>query len=207
MPRRSPAGLFLCYGSAMGHISNFDVDHLIEAHGLTYFVETGTGQASSLCHMVNYFPMQVYCSCEFDENLYKAAQYCLRDALNVHIAHARSVDFLGNLLRYLPPDRPILFWLDAHFPDFVPADATSLYLPLADELRIIAELRPHRQDVIAIDDMCIYVDGDFARPLPDWLRQYCPETRGMGFIEQAFGSTHDMALRHEEGGLLLLTPR
>ena len=62
----------------------------------------------------------------------------------------------------------ILFYLDAHFPGEVSNgfnyrnnihDETSF--PLINELNLIKQIRPTSQDIIIIDDLCLFENGDF----------------------------------------------
>lgn len=191
----------------MGNISHFDIDLLKKRFGLEYFVETGVGKALSLVHVVNNYPFRGYYSCDWDELQVRGARYCLRDSPDVQIAHARSTEFLETLLSWLPKDKPILFWLDAHFPDWCDPDDPPLYLPLANELKIIARLRPEGKDVVAIDDLAIYLDGQYDVPLDPQVRPWCPEDRNIDFVHEAIGGTHDIRCLSADGGYILATPK
>jgi hypothetical protein len=129
----------------------------------------------------------------------------MQDDPRVTIAHARSTEFLAALLSWLPRCSPVLFWLDAHFP-WTNRPDSNLILPLAQELAIIARMRPEGRDVIAIDDLAIYADGPFREPLVDELRQYCPTDRGIGFVYDTLGATHYIECHYDDGGYILATP-
>lgn len=189
----------------MGFVTHFDIADLTKRFGLLYFVETGTGQAESLTAVTAQHPFRAYHSCDWDEIMVRGSRYRMQGDPRVTIAHARSTEFLEALLGWLPRHSPILFWLDAHFPWTNRPDA-DLILPLAQELAIIARLRPEGRDVIAIDDLCIYADGPFREPLVDDLRQYCPPERGIGFVYEAIGATHHIECHYDDGGYILATP-
>jgi hypothetical protein len=190
----------------MGCISRLDIAALIKQYDLQYFVETGVGQAISLVHMVNFFPMRAYYSCDYDEVIVRAAQWSLQKAPDVHIVHARSKEFLETLLSWLP-QQPILFWLDAHFAAWANSDDRRLYLPLADELSVIRRLRPEGRDVIVMDDAAIYVDGPFQIPLDPGMRPTCPEERDIDFVHETLDGTHHIKVLYSDGGYVLATPR
>ena len=189
----------------MGKATRFDIADLTKRYGLQYFVETGTGQAESLTEVVERHPFRGYYSCDWDEIMIMGSRYRLRDHPDVHIAHARSTDFLETLLLWLPRSSPVLFWLDAHFPGNSVRD-DGLRLPLASELGIIARLRPEGRDVIMVDDLAIYLDGSFDVPLPDELRQWCPKERDIGFVFETLGNTHNVAWYYDGGGYIIATP-
>ena len=67
---------------------------------------------------------------------------------NVHQYLGNSVSYLPNLLELDVPYEPVLFWLDAHPCGPHSADEGD---PLADELRIIMDMRPNA--LIVIDDI------------------------------------------------------
>lgn len=189
----------------MGFVTHFDIAELTERFGLEYFVETGTGQAESLTAVTAQHPFRAYHSCDWDEIMVRGSRYRMQDDPRVTIAHARSTEFLEALLSWLPRCSPVLFWLDAHFP-WTNRPDSNLILPLAQELAIIARMRPEGRDVIAIDDLAIYADGPFHEPLVDELRQYCPAERGIGFIYEAIGTTHYIECHYDDGGYILATP-
>ena len=188
----------------MGKVTHFDIAGLIRQYDLQYFVETGTGQGESLAAIIEY-PFRAYYSCDWDEIMIIGSRYRMRDYPDVHIAHARSTEFLETLLSWLPRERPILFWLDAHFPGTAERDH-NLRLPLATELDTIMRLRPEGRDVIAIDDLAIYIDGEFGLPLLEELRPWCPVNRDIDFVHAALGGTHRIECSDDDGGYLLAVP-
>jgi hypothetical protein len=88
---------------------------------------------------------------------------------NVSIINSDSLSALHEIVPTIPKEDSILFFLDAHFPGEVedgfdyqqnlPRDQT---LPLEQELTLIDRLRPDSEDVIIVDDLKIYEDGNYA---------------------------------------------
>ncbi len=70
-----------------------------------------------------------------------------RSLPKVRLSLADSRVFLRDLLAGLPNDRPVLFYLDAHWNED---------LPLAEEARLIVEQAPLA--VVMIDDFCVPFD-------------------------------------------------
>lgn len=116
------------------------VKWLISKHGLTAFIETGTGYSRSL-RWADEQGLALY-SCDVEFRQVESARDEFPDAT---IWCAPSDEFL----RYACAEvkEPALFWLDAH--DSPESTATW---PLAEDLAIIRELRDGR-DVILMDDI------------------------------------------------------
>ena len=199
----------------MGTVARFDLLDYVKTFGLSYFIETGTGTGESLAHAASVHPgFSALRSCEIEASLAKqAAQRFVSDE-RVRVFTERSSTFLRWVGRLLPADQTAFFWLDAHFPgaDYQlrgyadEADA-STRLPLAEELATIAKYRNGR-DVIAIDDLRIYVDGPFTSGnLPAELRPLCPKRRDIDFIRDIMGATHDVTELFDNEGYVLLMPK
>ncbi len=153
----------------MGSLINFDQEckslkSLKEEYDSTVFVETGCFRGNSLGHALN-LDFESFYSCDIDKEM---IDYCndkfKRDDL--HIFPGTSTTFLRLQLPLLDSVESIIFYLDAHLPEH---DKTSgqvltdnvLNFPLEEELQIINNLRPNKNDVIIIDDLRIYEDGHF----------------------------------------------
>jgi len=200
----------------MGSLARHDVQALKGAYGLRHFVETGAGIVDGLAYALR-FGFETMRSCEVDPALCnRAFTRFSRCPQMVLVYPLPSAVFLRRCCEaWLPRDESVLFWLDAHFPgaDYAgrPFDAepdATMRLPLADELRVINELRPLGRDVILCDDARIYVDGSFAHGnLPDNVRPACPRERGIGFVRELFEPTHDVRLRFDDEGYIVLLPK
>ncbi|MDE2472759.1 MAG: hypothetical protein KGL35_29560 [Bradyrhizobium sp.] len=198
----------------MGALAHFDVGRLREDWNVRHFVETGTGRGDSLAHAAQ-FPFDSLKSCEVDYTLREGAQNRFRGDRRVHVSLWESRDFVSWACRTIPADQPILFWLDAHFPgadyqgqSFGAEADERVRLPLQTELDTIARLRPLSRDVVLVDDLRIYVDGPFGHGnLPPNVRPHCPAERGIGFIHETMGATHDVALLYDHEGYVVMTPK
>lgn len=116
--------------------------YLAKRFGLVDFFETGVGFGDTLIFMQPVFE-QCY-SIELMDWNYGLAAELFRYTPNVHLFHGDSGIILPELLRSAP-QRPSLFWLDAHG---VPGSEDG---PLAAEIAAVQETSP--DSLIAIDDV------------------------------------------------------
>jgi hypothetical protein len=191
----------------MGLLRRFDLGPLIERHGLTVFVETGTGGGDSLDWAASFSFSALY-SCEIEPILAVGAIARFAAEPRAVIVRSHSRTFL-EMAAHLPP---ALIWLDAHFPgaDFGLRDYQAsgipdeVRLPLRIELEILAR-RPGR-DVILIDDLRLIESGDYeSGPLPPEFPQ--PEPNGADWIRRMFSGTHEARSVQKDTGYLLLKPK
>jgi hypothetical protein len=210
----------------MGTITRFDLVDLHERFKVWHFVETGTGAGDGIAHVLNVQARRkheshtspvfnVIRSCEIDFDVACVARRRFEDERRVEVFNMESDEFLPLACRMLPPDEPILFWLDAHFPgadhggkawDAEPSE--GLRLPLKYELEAISEHRSECRDVIICDDLRIYRDGPYRHGnLPEHLRPLCPVERNVDFAYDLFDATHDIRELYDDEGYLLLTPK
>lgn len=199
----------------MGSLRQFNLAPIMEAFGCRYLFETGTSSGDGV-HYASFYRFEQIWSVEIVEDLAAQARRRFIDDGRVHILHESSHNALVRILPNVPPSTPILFWLDAHFPgadnglrgykDEADAD---LRLPLQRELDAIAALRPTSRDVVLIDDLRIYEDGDWEQgPLPECAATLPPERRNIDFITRGRWSvTHDIARSTKHTGYLILTPK
>lgn len=199
----------------MGFVSRFDVSDLKRRYKCDYFVETGTGTGEALAHAADVQPPFIELrSCEIEHSLSNAAARRFAHNTRVRVITDRSSNFLRWVCRLVPANTHIFFWLDAHFPGadygirgYGDESDDTTRLPLAEELAVIARYRTGR-DVVAIDDMRIYMDGPFGSGnLPDNLRAACPQRRDIDFIHEIMGHSHDIRVTYENEGYALLTPK
>lgn len=187
----------------------------METFGCSTLFETGTSAGDGIAYAA-YFTFDEIWSVEIVEEIAQRARQRFAGDARVHIINSTSEAALMRVLPSLPPSKPILFWLDAHFPGA--DDGRAGYkderdddrrLPLQRELDIIAALRPRGRDVVLIDDLRIYEDGAYEQgPLPDWAQTLPPERRNLGFLETSrWAVTHEFkrSLRHT--GYLMLEPK
>jgi predicted O-methyltransferase YrrM len=110
---------------------------------LRTLVETGT------CHGATSFALQkdfdkIY-TIELHDGFYELSRQKFQSVDNIFIYHGSSPDMLQKLLPTLPPG-PLLFWLDAH----TSGPHTAQGDPLAEEMKVISDLRP--DSLVVIDD-------------------------------------------------------
>lgn len=190
----------------MGNLSHFDVGQLMTRYGVTQFVETGTGLGGSCLHATR-FPFKGVYTIECDRPTVAAARRKLAGTPAI-VFEGYTVDVLRDVMMVLAPE-PTLWWLDAHFPgsditgSITVGQSGPELLPLEREVRAIARSRNVANDVLLIDDLRLYERQPFQHGnMPqDW------PTPGIGFIEEAFGSTHEIRRDLSDEGYVICTPR
>ncbi len=197
----------------MGVLSDFDLDRLIREYGCRYLIETGTGLGKSLEYAAASDFDQVF-SIEIMHKL--ALEAALRFAKNhkVTVIHGKSERGLKEALEEIPPEAPVIYWLDAHFPgaDFRLASYKdekneAVRLPLERELRLLAGLRDISRDVFLIDDLRIYEDGTYDEgPCPADHRP-AEEFRHTRFVDEVLGATHGIERLFRRTGYLCAYPK
>jgi hypothetical protein len=110
------------------------------------FIETGSQEGHSICHVTREFPELKCYSCEGDRKAYLIAKKNLKlqNSNNVRLIHTLSPQFLYDLYVENPniTDSNAVFWLDAH--------GFGFEWPLRDELKHI--LDNYKNCYIIIDD-------------------------------------------------------
>ncbi len=198
----------------MGSLRHFLLDKFIAEYGTPYFVETGTGSGDGIDYARGFLFQKIY-SIEIHDELCEHMRKKHVDDDRVALINARSDQGLDVLLQVLPQEKPILFWLDAHFPGAHCSKAAydaekdeDVRLPLESEINAIARRRRNHRDVILIDDLRIYEEGEFAiGNVPDDLLDSMPKVRNIDFIQNAFMASHFISRDYADGGYLLITPR
>jgi hypothetical protein len=144
---------------------------VIETFGIKNFVETGTGIADSLSHILNVRPddLNVY-TIELMDELHNQLVERFEGTPNLHLIKGYSNVEMKTVVEQLSSE-PTLFWHDAHFPgaDFNINGASYTSepdpvkrIPLESELRVIKESgRDISKDVFVLDDLRVYKDGPY----------------------------------------------
>jgi hypothetical protein len=132
---------------AMGTLRSFNLQPFMEQFGCRYLFETGTGIGDGLAYAA-YYAFERLWSVEIHPEVAATARDRFVGDPRIQILEQTSEDALSALLPTIDRGKPILFWLDAHFPgaDFGYAsykDETNLErrLPLERELALIGKLR------------------------------------------------------------------
>ena len=188
---------------------------MMETCGCRTFFETGTGIGDGIKY-ASYFAFERLWSVEIHPDIAATARERFADDPRIEILNQTSEEALAKVLPTVPRDRPMLFWLDAHFPgaDFGLASYTDepdvdRRLPLERELALIAKLRHPCRDVLLIDDLRIYEDGPYEQgPIPDDAQTLPPERRNIDFALRApWSQTHDVQRFHQHTGYLMMVPK
>lgn len=187
----------------------------IQKHDLKYFIETGTGIGDTIEFVKGFFDKSY--SIEVIPEIYEKARIRFESETNVLIICNDSKNGLNQILSdnsdYFVNVKPILFFLDAHFPgaDFGLAQYDSekdpdKRIPLQRELETIVNLRgPQiKRDCFIIDDLRIYEDGEYGDG--NWPHRKELGGDGIGFIYDMFEETHHIYKDFRFQGFVILTP-
>ena len=182
----------------------------LESFGIKNFVETGTGDGSSMNKVIDTEVLDKQYGIELDTELFSNLMKQYDGNENVIIFNGYSEDCMDAVLEELSED-PTLFWLDAHFPgaDYGPAgygdeEDLNKRLPMEAELKIMKEKRDLSKDVIFMDDLRIYVDRDFEAG--NWPERSKFGANGYDFVEELIGDTHILVEHLADQGYLLAFP-
>ena len=194
----------------MGFINQFNLNRVAGEFNIRYFFETGTWKGDAVAYALQ-FPFEKIISAEIIPVIADEAKLRFQNETRVTIIEASSTLALSAELPALNGN--CLFWLDAHFPG---ADAgmerydamhdEDIRLPLENELTIIHKIRKNYQDVLIIDDLRIYEEGNYENGSApaDTLPQ---KNRNLDFINQLFGKSHITMKTYRNEGYLLLFPK
>lgn len=192
----------------MGRVSNpVNLEKLIEVFKIKNFVETGTGDGTSMKEVYNLNLVNQLYGIELDVSMYEKLKVKFPE---VNFYNGYSKDELLNVLHDID-DEPTLFWLDAHFPnsDYYGAAWDSepdeeKRIPVEVELKILKNNRNLENDIFIIDDLRIYVD----RPYQDgsWDLRNVAGGNGYDFVEDIIGDTHILIEHYGDQGYLLAYP-
>ena len=191
----------------MGRINHpINLEKLVKVLNLKNFVESGTGDCSSMKIAADLNLFENLYGIDLDEDLYNRAVSMFKSSVKMYNGYSKDemLKIVGEL-----SDRPTLFWLDAHFPgaDYkgVKYDAEkddSKRIPLEAELKIISENRDITNDVFIIDDLRIYAD----LPGGSWEFRSTAGAENHDFIETLIGKTHLLVEHHRDQGYMLGFP-
>jgi len=180
----------------MGFLRDFN----LREYGCSVYVETGTGQGTTLSKAIPCFD-RCY-SVDIDENTVATARDRFQSAI---IVHALSTIALEQWLQNdLSPNETVLFFLDAHFPgsDYsgVPYSVSAPNaVPLEEELALIKKYRPNSKDVIVCDDARIYTIANFEAGNTEWLQV----PGGYQFVYNIFPNAKISLTLSEEGYIII----
>ena len=201
----------------MGSLNIFDIATLKNQYNLDIFIETGTGLGGSLVYALEVtkeYPFSEYYSIEISTSIYERCLHIPKEYPSHHIRllNESSVIGLEIILKDLNPEKNILFWLDAHFPnvDYNFASYTETKnklsrIPLEEEIRLIKQYRSKSKDYFIIDDLRIYEDGNYESG--NWTDRNLYGGNGIQFIYDAFEDSHTITKLNNDEGYVILTPK
>ena len=194
----------------MGRLKRFNLGKLLTLANADILFETGTWKGDGLAYACT-FPFRKLYSSEIIHSVAERAKKRFQTDHRVEIIHASSIDALQSTIDAI--DANCIFWLDAHFPgaeeglkDYNEIEDEAIKLPLQKEMELIATRKNRYNDVILIDDLRIYEEGNYdsgnlpANVLP-------PKVRNTNFANELFGDTHDIIKSIRDEGYLLLLPK
>ena len=196
----------------MGTLRFFNLQPLLEQYGCRVLFETGTGLGDAVKY-ASYFRLDKLISVEIHPALAAQAQAEIGRDPRVRIVCNSSEAALRSELPKIPKSTPILFWLDAHFPgadyglgDYTGEQDQDRRLPLQRELALIAELRAGARDVLLLDDLRVYEDGDYGQgPCPAEALPP-PAMRNLDCLAE-WSETHDVRRLYQHTGYVMLLPK
>jgi len=195
----------------MGQINHpVKLKELITELSIGNFVETGTGDGSSMDKVILTGGIENFYGIECDKELYDELVSKYETIDQMHLYNDYSENCMEEVLSALDAS-PTMFWLDAHFPgsdykgqSYGAERNLSLRLPMEKELQIMKEKRDLSKDVIIMDDLRIYVDREFGAG--NWPERSLYGADDYDFVEDLIGDTHIIIEHLGDQGYLLAFP-
>lgn len=194
----------------MGRIKRFNLRKLIDVYGADYFFETGTWKGDGLAYAAKY-PFKKLYSTEIIESVAEKAKQRFVHDKRIEIITDSSTAALENYINTIQGS--CIFWLDAHFPGaeeglkgYNEYEDETIKLPLRREMEIISVRKGSYNDIILVDDLRIYEEGNYdSGNLPADVLP--PKVRNTLFVTELFGDTHIITKSERDEGYLVLTPK
>jgi hypothetical protein len=201
----------------MGELYRFELSPFIEKYGLKIYFETGTGMGISLRHALK-SSFEEYFSVDVDPELIEKLMPLKKENKNLVLIRGFSKDALQQFAPKISQDKPVLWFLDAHFPgaDFHKCSYEQSIrhfkkdaFPLEEEIDIICKLRDTSQDVFILDDFVLYEKGNYAAPewKYEWLQEELDLKTNSSFIYETFNKTHNFKKDLRDQGYLVIIPK
>lgn len=195
----------------MGTLNDHNLHAYKDKHNTSVLVETGTGQGVAIVYALKADCFDSIYSIETVRQLFQGNLHLQIDNPQVNLHEGISVDCLPRILKEVSAEKPILFWLDAHFPgadfgmcayDMFKGDE-KIHAPLRLELESIVKHRPsYTKDVFIIDDYALYRrEGSKLINHPGYIGG------GIDFIRNMFESTHTLVIDPRDNGYIILEPK
>jgi hypothetical protein len=197
----------------MGSLQSFNLSDLLINSNIDTFVETGTYTGNALEYALSTRLFKKFYSVELLEKYYNSCLQKFINNENIELVHNNSIDGLKYILKKIK-DKNVLFWLDAHLPNFYDGKFTNNYvdqedllIPLKGELDIIKKEKDISNDVFLIDDLRIYEPGPFESG--NWEEVYKNEKYkdGINFVYNILENTHDIQKLYKDEGYIICIPK
>lgn len=193
----------------MGSLKRFDLAKYREAYSLDMLFETGTLFGDGVQRALD-AGFQRVISVEIVDSLFEQSAERFREDPRVTIIHGESTKTLDELAGNIPGR--VLFWLDAHFPGADGGLATydecpneDVRCPLLLELEAILQHRKSRKDVLIIDDLDLYEDGEFEEGNVESVSKL-PENTSLEILDSRFADDHYIVKLYYDQGYVLVLP-
>ena len=192
----------------MGKITKFDIAELKQKYKLSVFVQTGTHIGDGIESVIP-FNFQQYYSIQCLDTFHSISSNRFKDNQQIHIIRGFSENVLPDILNKISKQRGILFWLDAHLPDYYQHVNKDIYddtvrFPVEKEFEIISKI--DNPFVIIMDDLGMYIQGQFQRQrFPENMRSNTNQL--IDTIKELFNITHQILLNYEASGYVLIIPK
>jgi len=201
----------------MGDLKIFNIQEIKNKFNLEVFIETGTLHGDTIEWLLPVFN-ELY-SIEIDKDLYQKAYNRFINNDKVKIYNGNSTQILSKILPNIK--KSALFWLDAHFPgadihkvSYDNEKNEDIRVPLYHEIQEIVKRKNLYKDVIIVDDLWLYEDGNYEWGTFDNHAKICNfnTTRSQlvsinsSFLYDAFKDTHNIQKLNNHQGYLIFTP-
>jgi len=213
----------------MGSLLKHNIQDLMAKYGLLNYVETGTGLGECLEYAMRH-PFKKLYSVEIYDEIYETAKQKFDGLSRIYnreceLFHGQSVAELVQILKDIQKSDPVLFFLDAHFPGadfryetYDAVEDDNIRLPLRSELETIKRHRDTKNDVLIIDDLWLYEDGEYEAgtlqrhldkhfPDMDYTKEKLSGGQDIKFVYDLFFESHNVIKDSRDQGYLILVPR
>ena len=198
----------------MGSLNKFNLKDYIEKYNSNVFLETGTWTGDGV-YYASHFSFEKLFSIELVKDLFLRAEQRFINNNKIKIINDNSCDGIKSILQnFIQKDDRVIFWLDAHLPQFYCNGIddrydvnTKILIPLEEELKIIKNNKNISNDVFLIDDLRIYEEGPYKAG--NWYDVVNSKvyTEGIKFVEDLIGDTHTVVKDYDDQGYIICAPK
>lgn len=198
----------------MGRVGSIGLTRLVQEFTLDTFVETGTGWGLSVEDALMIPALTDVRSIEIDRETYLRNAEKFLDWARVRLYRGDSRIELWFIIDALKASARVLWYLDAHFPGSgraVPTQMLPLTTSAEDAVPLAGEViqllgRNLQNDVIVIDDLCMFEPGLFEAGNDSSYREVL-QSKAITTLEKALADSHNFTRVTKDNGYLICTPR